>query len=1186
MIQNIKQNVKNELHQTLSNVPNEIKAIHHWIHWKLEHSEGKERKLPVSPNGRRIDVHNPKNWLPLQEAIDKYNPQIHSGIGFVLDDSGYTGIDIDNCLETPHKASSLKKWAIPLLDQIRGHYSEISPSGNGLKVWLKGDKPDWFNRTKLPIGDGAIEIHNHQYFTVTGQVIDPGHSETDGQARLDGICQHLLDQHPELFQEQKPQPTSSPVSTKPATDINLQQRLEKARQARNGAEFTALFDRGEISQYDNDHSRADLALCQKLAFWLGRDEALIDEAFRQSSLYREKWEGRHSGGGDTYGQMTIAKAISLTSEVYTGKPKDTGSTTMGPPVLESSRANPQLIGDMDDTTSPTPTPQANLEGKIAQLMTSESDTFDLIRSEPGTGKTYDSMKAALQREKAGQRIIFAMPSRQRGHQLAEELAQLGGEATVIEGRNRDNCQQYSVVQISGQSGFNIGKNICGACPYRQDCLYFQQFEDVKPISIMPYESAIEHTSAKDGDKPRLQADVIVFDEHPERALVDCFQIDQQQLKQLNPTTPETIALKSLLQDLMGQSRQEGQPLKQWEQIQKATLSILEQYQQADDSRLARLGHQPEQILKTANGQIYDSASKVHGLEKTREELQRITPIWLARIATELRSILQAETDINHYLVISEQEIIFEKRRNINTTAKLIGLDAYGEEADYSLMFNRPVQVHQPPNQPQPNWDIHHVQVNTAKYKMRMWPDPAWQRLIDDLLLEKPFQKAVIYTHQEFTAQVESIVDGFNLKEDQQIKVDYFHKQRGENTYKDFDLIMILGQADPQEMGLVAKYRAFQPRDSFINDNKQAKPHRRKFQNPDLQHYKESKQYGELRQSAYRIRPSTTTHPLGNKLILVTAFDVPELTDVPRNKIRKTEPQQMKAFYARVKKAEERRTRLSDLIKDEISDLGFFVPSGEFRQALNQALSSFDRPEGRPNNNIEYIGRISEHFSCTDRTIRNDVNLVIEDFDLPRHKVSVGLDGKSWTLTVYGDLERWEQAVRWLTPPLEPAEVNTASEQHTIPPPSVSIDQPMDAEQDTKTTASTELPEWWSEPGFDRSDRLEAIKEAESYTQRSNGVDRVTVYTVNPQIPSMRVCPALLIDTSEISPDDWDKPALLNLETATLQAYYPELGWSKVGTVVGVYEEAREKARQDRDWMRKAVYLGEVIRDSIEAKSVF
>ena len=172
MIQNIKQNVKDELHQTLTNVPNEIKAIHHWIHWKLEHSEGKERKLPVDPNGRKIDVHNPKNWLTYQQAVDLLNPKIHSGTGFVLTDSGYTGIDIDNCLEIPNDFSSLKEWAKPLFDRIRGNYSEISPSGVGLKVWLKGDKPDWFNYTKLPIADGAIEIHDRQYFTVTGNAIN------------------------------------------------------------------------------------------------------------------------------------------------------------------------------------------------------------------------------------------------------------------------------------------------------------------------------------------------------------------------------------------------------------------------------------------------------------------------------------------------------------------------------------------------------------------------------------------------------------------------------------------------------------------------------------------------------------------------------------------------------------------------------------------------------------------------------------------------------------------------------------------------------------------------------------------------------------------------------------------------------------------------------------------------------
>ena len=110
---------------------------------------------------------------------------------------------------------------------------------------------------------------------------------------------------------------------------------------------------------------------------------------------------------------------------------------------------------------------------------------------------------------------------------------------------------------------------------------------------------------------------------------------------------------------------------------------------------------------------------------------------------------------------------------------------------------------------------------------------------------------------------------------------------------------------------------------------------------------------------------------------------------------------------------------------------------------------------------------------------------------------------------------------------------------------------MDAERDTKTTERTELPEWWFEPGQN-----------------------------NPQIP-----PALLIDTSEIGPDDWDKPVILCQDTAALQVYYPELGWSKVGTVVGAYEEARDKARQDKDWARKAVYLGEVIRDSIECANL-
>ena len=95
----------------LQEIPSHLQSIPQWVHWKLEHSEGKKRKLPINPDGRRINVHKPDNWLTYQQAINLLKPNIHNGIGFALTDSGYTGIDIDDCLEIPHKASSLKAWA-------------------------------------------------------------------------------------------------------------------------------------------------------------------------------------------------------------------------------------------------------------------------------------------------------------------------------------------------------------------------------------------------------------------------------------------------------------------------------------------------------------------------------------------------------------------------------------------------------------------------------------------------------------------------------------------------------------------------------------------------------------------------------------------------------------------------------------------------------------------------------------------------------------------------------------------------------------------------------------------------------------------------------------------------------------------------------------------------------------------
>ena len=301
--------------QNYNTIPTDLASKPQWVYWKYQTIDGEVKKPPVNTNGYKINCHNSDDWLSFQQVLKGLNPKKHEGIGFVLDQSGYIGVDVDDCFQNAGDTSSLKEWTKPLLDKIKGNYSEISPSGEGLKIVIKGERPSWLTKTKQHIGDGKIEIFDYQYFTITGNVIDHGNSSSDKQDQINSLCHHLF---PEQSEQEQPLTPSTITTGRKTSGIDLQKRLEKARHEK-GAKFTSLFDQGDISQCDNDHSKADFALCQKLAFWLERDEALIDEAFRQSKLYRKKWDDKHQGDGSTYGQMTIKKAISRTSEIYQGK---------------------------------------------------------------------------------------------------------------------------------------------------------------------------------------------------------------------------------------------------------------------------------------------------------------------------------------------------------------------------------------------------------------------------------------------------------------------------------------------------------------------------------------------------------------------------------------------------------------------------------------------------------------------------------------------------------------------------------------------------------------------------------------------------------------------------------------------------------------------------------------------------
>jgi hypothetical protein len=153
-----------------------------------------------------------------------------------------------------------------------------------------------------------------RYFTVTGHRLD------EYPADIHAPDLPLSELHVKLFPPRVNERNGHMPSVG-AAPLDARAVLERARGAANGEKFTRLYDGGDWqgAGYDSP-SEADLALCSSLAFWTGRDPAAMDHLFRGSALWRPKWDDQH--GAQTYGAMTVDKAIAGCAETYTpgGRP--------------------------------------------------------------------------------------------------------------------------------------------------------------------------------------------------------------------------------------------------------------------------------------------------------------------------------------------------------------------------------------------------------------------------------------------------------------------------------------------------------------------------------------------------------------------------------------------------------------------------------------------------------------------------------------------------------------------------------------------------------------------------------------------------------------------------------------------------------------------------------------------------
>jgi primase-polymerase (primpol)-like protein len=184
-------------------------------------------------------------------------------------------------------------YAVERLDS----YSEVSPSGRGLHVYVRGAIPGGGRRSR------NVEAYSERrFFAVTGQHVDgTPHTVNDRRGELDALCRKLFTAAPSRAQVGVGATRTAEQTLAPPQDDETV--LRKARAAANRDKFDKLW-RGQWHGDYRSQSEADLALCRLLDYWTDRNRVQVDRLFRQSGLMRPKWDEWR--GHQTYGQLTIS----------------------------------------------------------------------------------------------------------------------------------------------------------------------------------------------------------------------------------------------------------------------------------------------------------------------------------------------------------------------------------------------------------------------------------------------------------------------------------------------------------------------------------------------------------------------------------------------------------------------------------------------------------------------------------------------------------------------------------------------------------------------------------------------------------------------------------------------------------------------------------------------------------------
>jgi len=340
-----------------SRIPRELRDLPQWVTWKWgKKPNGEPTKVPTrAVDGLPASSTNPDDWSSFQTAYNAYHhgSSENAGIGLVFtEESGLFGVDFDDCLDK-QQAGGLRGMRptefgyLKLLDS----YAEVSPSGEGFKVIARGTIPDDVARRSFGQGNGIYS--SGRFFTITGDVL-PGYDEVR-ETEPSNLRAFLT----AVFPKQERSTAEWSGTGEMLTDVEV---INACSRSANGEKFRALYQGDWEAAGDyGSQPEAYMALCQMLTFDCGPNHNQIDRLFRQSGLFRDKWDEQR--GDDTYGANTVENAIATASAFYTPTQGVTVGTvtTYGPVKGEVE----QLVATQPEMPQDAPKPPTRIETKQA-----------------------------------------------------------------------------------------------------------------------------------------------------------------------------------------------------------------------------------------------------------------------------------------------------------------------------------------------------------------------------------------------------------------------------------------------------------------------------------------------------------------------------------------------------------------------------------------------------------------------------------------------------------------------------------------------------------------------------------------------------------------------------------------------------------------------------------------------------